>query len=49
MHFNGLKVKRCFERVVYHFTIFGLKHEKKINFLKKIGLFSNCEVQVISN
>ena len=29
VHFNGLKVKRCFERVVYHFTLFGLKHEKK--------------------
>ena len=33
------KVKRCFESVFYHFTIFGFKNAK-INFLKKISVLS---------
>ena len=33
------KVKQCFGRVFYHFTIFGFKNAK-LNFLKKISVLS---------
>ena len=50
--FEWTKDKRCFGRVFYHFTIFGVKNAK-INFLNKNKRF-NCsfyqiEVQMITN
>ena len=49
--FQWTKFKWCFERVFYHFTIFGSKMLNS-NFLKKIRVLSaffRIEVQVISN
>ena len=50
--FKWTKVKWCFGRVFYHFTIFGFKNTK-IKFLEKIRVFSafffRIEVQMISN
>ena len=45
------KVKWCFEKVFYQFSIFGFKNAKS-KFLKKIRVlraFFRIEVQVISN
>ena len=48
--FQWTKAKWCFGRVLFHFTIFGLKNAKN-KFLKKIrvlsAVFFQIEVQVI--
>ena len=49
--FQSAKIKRCFEIIFYHFTIFGFKNVKII-FFKKISVLSVVlfiKVQVISD
>ena len=49
--FQWIKVKWCFERAFYHFTIFGFKKCKNQNFEEYKGFegIFRIEVQVISN
>ena len=40
------KVKRCFRRVLYHFTILGFKYAK-INFLRKLSGLSAVVIELL--